>query len=515
MPSPSKSETVIAHQGWLSYLGEGSVPFSRAFRERWFVLWSDGVVESYIKQPLEDITYGVGKPAGRFGLDEQARVAATMSRSRGFAFTIEGLSRTHVLEAATAATRDSWMGALLEAARKARYRGHVNEVEERFTSEKVSADLPDRLLSIVDPRWDRAGFEEWVGRSAPFVRVGYLRQLCSKGLDPGLETAPAEELVRRIPSDAGVTGTQLFAVLSGSLMAKREHAEAELHLLLKVLNSVGRGAGAADGDLIFWDRLCVEPGDIAVRDGLFRMFTHYRVQTIVLPGEPPVFERLETMAYLALVAFCQRIVNASDPYVKAGIKLERLLDLPNTLAGLRCDTYQDYQRVAHMLEAVIRALEPVPTDEDGFRIFCEEARIVWLRAPYAKKLAARGGPCPRQQDLDPSGTIVGRLPKGRKVSVSHGWDSAYHISPSGEKLELLAKALEDLGVDDEEDGIFLDFASLAQKANEDMPALYFQNNDMSGAALPDRTPAELRRFTCVPQPCLCSPTAAPHYPSLR
>ena len=506
----------IVQQGWLSYLGEGSVPFSKAFRQRWFVAWSNGVVEYHIKRPLE-ITFGVGDPAGRFGLDEHARVASALSRSRRFAFTIEALGKTHMMEAASAASRSEWIRALTntEMAREARLRGPMNEiVEVAPAAGTASADLPDRMLSLIDPRWDRSGFDEWVEQSAPFVRVSYLRRLQQEGFDNAQRTAPTGEIIRRFPADAGVTGTQLFAVLSGSLMIDRVDAKAELHLLLKVLESVARGAGAADDDLVFWDRVCVGPGDLAARDGMFRMFTHYRIQTIVLPTEPSVFDRLETMAYLALVAFCQRIVNASDPRVRAGIKLERLLDLPNTLADLRCGSYQEYQRVAHMLEAVIRALEPVATDEEGFRVFCEQARLVWLRAPYAKKLAAKGGPCPRQQDLDPSGTIVGRLPRGRKISVSHGWDSSNHISPSGEKLQLLARALDELGVDDEEDGIFLDFASLAQKANADMPALYYENNGISGQVLADRTPEELQRFVCVRHdhplsPCLRDINASP------
>ena len=482
-------------QGWLSYLGDGSVPFSRAFHERWFMLWSNGVVEYHRSQPLGEIKYGVGEPAGRFALDEYAAVASAMSRFRGFAFTIEALGKIHVLEAATAAIRNAWIGALTDRKLppQARLRGHVDEIEERFV-DAASTNLVDRQLSIVDPRWDRAGFEHWVSKNAPFVRVAYLRRLKSEGFDNTLLTAPTEELIRRIPKDAGITGTQLFAALSGSLMIERSDAQAELQTLLEVLEFVKQ---AADDDLVFWDRVCVKPGDLAARDGLFKMFTHYRIQTIVLLAEPSVFDRLETMAYLALVAFCQRIVNASDPHVQAGIKLERILDLPNTLARLRCDSSQEYQRVAYMLEAVIRALEPVSTDEDGFHVFCKEARLVWLRVPYVRKLAARGGPCPRQQDLDASGTIVGRAPRGRKISVSHGWDSSFHISPSGEKLQLLITALDELGADDEEDGVFLDFGSLAQRANDNMPALYFEHNAISGLAMADRTLEERQRFECV------------------
>ena len=82
-----------------------------------------------------------------------------------------------------------------------------------------------------------------------------------------------------------------------------------------------------------------------------------------------------------------------------------------------------------MLESVITALSPVATDAVGFAVLCREANLVWLRVPYVRELAARGGPCPRHQDLskasdgtsfDASRLIVGTVPKGRMFSVSHG-----------------------------------------------------------------------------------------------
>ena len=493
------SSVHIVFQGWLSYLGEGSVPFSKAYRQRWFILWSNCAIDYYVKQPIGDLKYATSEAVGRFGLNEHARIASTMSRSRGFGFTIEALGETFVMEAASSAERDSWIIALEKQRREARYMPPINGRKEQFTDDGGTADLPDHQLSLLDPRWDRVGFEAWIASSAPFLRVGYLRQLLQSWLlqsdQTDLQVAPATEFVRDIPTHAGVTGINLFAVLSGSLMIERTDSTSELQLIIEVLDSVGRGAGASNDDLIFWDRLCVAHDDCAARDGMFRLFTHFRVQTIVLAGgKPSIFDRLEPSAYLALVAFCQRIVNASDPLVQAGLQLERLMDLPNTLASLQCDSYRDYQRVAHMLEAVIRALTPVATDEEGFQIFCGESNITWLRATYVRELAARGGPCPRRQDLPPDGIIVGRLPRGRKISVSHGWDSAYHISPTGEKLRLLARALDELGVNDPEDGVFLDYTSLPQRGNDNMPSLYSELNSIDGP-LRDRTPEESQQFT--------------------
>ena len=44
------------------------------------------------------------------------------------------------------------------------------------------------------------------------------------------------------------------------------------------------GAASAN-DLVFWDAACVQSATWhEARDGMFRMFTHYRLQTIVLPA---------------------------------------------------------------------------------------------------------------------------------------------------------------------------------------------------------------------------------------
>ena len=98
---------------------------------------------------------------------------------------------------------------------------------------------------------------------------------------------------------------------------------------------------AADDDLVYWDFLCSEAGDEKAADGMYRMYTHYRVQCLVLAGtygaKHTVFERLETMTYLTLATFCQRLVNPSDEEVKKSLQLEKLMDLPNLLKDLYTD----------------------------------------------------------------------------------------------------------------------------------------------------------------------------------
>jgi hypothetical protein len=217
---------------------------------------------------------------------------------------------------------------------------------------------------------------------------------------------------------------------------------------------------------------------------MYRMFTHYRVQTVILTKPPgvhrSVFERLETMAMLALVAFCQRIVNLDNENVKKGLNLDNLMDLPNLLAPLQSD-HKTFLRVASTLEAVIKHLKPVAEDEKGFKILCSEGNIAWVKATYLKELQRAmptdgGRPFPRRQDLDQSKLIKGVPPKRKAIVVSHGWDTAFHISPSGEKLDLLVEALERFDAMTDDDGVFIDFCSLPQAAHASMPSIYFKHN---------------------------------------
>ena len=76
--------------------------------------------------------------------------------------------------------------------------------------------------------------------------------------------------------------------------------------------------------------------------------------------------------------------------------------------------------------------------------FEAEANIAWLPYPYVKELAKKGGPFPRRQCLDQRRLIVGKVPAGRKIVVSHGWDTAFHISPNGTKMALIVEEMQRL-----------------------------------------------------------------------
>ena len=77
------------------------------------------------------------------------------------------------------------------------------------------------------------------------------------------------------------------------------HFSQELAAILSALSK------ASDDDLVFWDHLSCDASDSRARDGLFRMFTFFRVSVVVLPDTlhkgRSLFELMEPMAYLARV----------------------------------------------------------------------------------------------------------------------------------------------------------------------------------------------------------------------
>ena len=287
------------------------------------------------------------------------------------------------------------------------------------------------------------------------MRAGYLRECAAA------TKAPAAELHRSLPANAGVTGVQVFAILSPALLKRHPDPAAELRTLVAILDTQQRGQKlAADDDLVFWDHLCCDVHDSEAAAGMFRMFTHYRVQCIVLAerfgAEESVFERLETMTYLTLSTFCQRLVNAGDAAVHEKLRLDMLMDLPNLLQGLRTDNDGGVRQCASLLDKLLPLLTPVRHDAEGFRVFIEEANIAWIPYPYVKELAKNAGPFPRRQDLVQSRLIIGEVPSGRKVVVSHGWDTAFHISPSGVKMSHILDEMERIGATADDDAVFVD-----------------------------------------------------------
>ena len=345
-----------------------------------------------------------------------------------------------------------------------------------------------KKLGGVDPRWDVDGFGAWLA-GCPCVRVGFLRATKPLGRDQVTE----HEWVTELPHGAGVDGVQLYSVLSAAFGTQRssEMAIFELTKLLQVLE------GADEDDLVWWDCLALSTDDgNAGRAEAFRAFTTYKAQSVVLPriagpDDTSVFACMEPMALLALSCFCQRIYNAADEEVKAGLDLSKFFDLPGLLMSLQRESDGQLAFVAEMLEEVIRALTPVAADETGFRVLCKETQVAFIRTPAIKRWAKAGGPCRRRQEISESDLIIGRLPRGRILSLSHCWDATCNCDPTGEKMRDLAKELVALDAhEDEENGIFIDYCSLPQMAPRNAPL-----HLIGGAPLPERTAKETKRFS--------------------
>ena len=312
-----------------------------------------------------------------------------------------------------------------------------------------ASGLKAKKLGGVDPRWDVDGFCAWLA-GCPCVRVGFLR--AAKPV--GRHQVPEHEWVTKLPPRAGMDGVQLYAILSAAFGTQRspELAVSELATLLQVLE------GADEDDLVWWDCLALSTDDgDAGRAEAFRVFTTYKAQSVVLPniagpGSTSVFAHMEPMALLALSCFCQRIYNASDKEVKAGLDLSKFFDLSGLLMSLQRESDSQLAFVAEMLEEVIRALTPVATDTKGFEVLVDEAQLAFIRAPVIKRWAAEGGPVRRRQEIPEEDTITGRLPKGKIVSLSHCWDATCNCDPTGQKTAELAQALANIGATGEEDG---------------------------------------------------------------
>ena len=204
-----------------------------------------------------------------------------------------------------------------------------------------------------DPRWDVVGFDTWLAGS-PCVRVGFLR--ATKPV--GRHQVPEDTWVRKLPPGAGIDGVQLYAILSAAFGTQRspDLAASELAALLQVLE----GDQVHEDDLVWWDWLALSADDgDAGRAEAFRAFTTYKAQCVVLPtidghGSTSVFACMEPMALLALSCFCQRIYNASDEEVKAGLDLSKFFDLSGLLMSLQreSDSQLTISFVAEMLEKV-------------------------------------------------------------------------------------------------------------------------------------------------------------------
>lgn len=186
-----------------------------------------------------------------------------------------------------------------------------------------------------------------------------------------------------------------------------------------------------------------------------RIHTYYRVRKIVFPtthmAARDFFKQGSSMATLALATLCQRLLNSSDANIQT-----RLIDLRGMLDECEFESSEEKAACLSMLKISVSRMLPVATDRHGFRTVVREAKVAFLRPGYIRQLASRHGPFPRRQDLKPEGLHDGTLPPGRIFSLSHGWGSEMHPSPSGKTLQRLVEKLDLLNAHDEDDGVFFE-----------------------------------------------------------
>ena len=172
----------------------------------------------------------------------------------------------------------------------------------------------------------------------------------------------------------------------------------------------------------------------------------------------------------------------------------------------------DRELVLRLRRDAFDKMLPAREDAVGFQTVCQQSGFRWIRVWFVHKLASRGGPAPRCQDL-PYGTYVeGRVPEGvRHYVVSHGWAAHLHFDPSGSKMRELAAVLSRLSAA-QDDVVFVDYMSLTQ-AGGWVPKVYLEFNpgarrhvDLEGmktmpppgygdmVLLSGRTEAQERRF---------------------
>ena len=391
----------------------------------------------------------------------------------------------------------------------------------------------------IDPRWDDDGFNAWADEAQiQFVLVEYLRELYrAGGVLPAAQWIPPHAY----HSGAPPSGADIYNVLH--LWVTTWHPDPwgdHLADLVELLKDAEHSdlvmidfcccprehyTAAGDGSHTTWEysivdgeidrpctdsRLRVTTGrygnprwtDLTIEQERRRkafeegidwawQVTYSGLCTVVLHKQPErtplecrkkIHESVWLTAELMLAAYCQRIVNSSDPAVKEHFSPAMLTDPVQRLRKGYQSGLLRVQRESDLEGIIIPGLTksmalmvPVKEDHSGFTAFCSSSRVAWIKVGYIRRFVSvlqqttsRVVLFPRRQEL-PRGTFYeGAPPKGpRRFVVSHGWACEHHPTPSAERIQRLARALDTADANDE-DSVFLDYASLFQRGR---PAL--------------------------------------------
>ena len=381
-----------------------------------------------------------------------------------------------------------------------------------------------------DPRWDDAGFNEWADEAQlQFILLGYLRTLHKEE-----KILPAAQWIPRHAYHAGAppSGVEIYNVIH--LWGTKEHPDPQGDHLADLVEHL---KDAHDSDLVLmefcarpqrhytaagdgsrtefnsngpctdsrlrqttesdgrpcWTDLTVEQErrSRAFEEGSSRTFwsvTYSGLRTVVLHRKPErslpaehsgraIHESVWVTAELMLAAFCQRIVNASDPAVKEHFSASALMNPVQRLregyqsGKLRITIDSDLEGI--IIPGLTRSLArmvPVRKDDSGFRAFCIQSRIGWIKVGFIRRFVSAHQRraqdevllFPRRQELPRGSFYEGMPPENRRrFAVSHGWACENHPTPSSKRIHRLAQALKTAHADDD-DAVFLDYASLFQ-----------------------------------------------------
>jgi len=381
-----------------------------------------------------------------------------------------------------------------------------------------------------DPRWDDAGFNEWADEAQlQFILLGYLRTLRKEE-----KILPAAQWIPRHAYHAGAppSGVEIYNVIH--VKGTKEHPDpwgdhladlvehlkdaddSDLVLMTFCARPQRHYTAAGDGSHTefnsngpctdsrlrqttesdgrpCWTDLTVEQERRlrAFEDGLKRTswnVTYSGLRTVVLHRKPErplpaehrgraIHESVWVTAELMLAAFCQRIVNSSDPEVKEHFSASALMNPVQRLregyqsGKLRITIDSDLEGI--IIPGLTRSLArmvPVRKDDSGFRAFCIQSRIGWIKVGFIRRFVSAHQRraqdevllFPRRQELPRGSFYEGMPPENRRrFAVSHGWACENHPTPSSERIHRLALALKTAHADDD-DAVFLDYASLFQ-----------------------------------------------------
>lgn len=375
---------------------------------------------------------------------------------------------------------------------------------------------------LLDPRWDVDGFHKWCAEAEiAWIRVKFLRKLVHhKQPLPCRQEMPDEAVHVGIPP----ADVQLYGV--NFAWQSSLHADPDLLCSTKLVEVLDR-EGALDNDLVFHAFGSIYQTEYPIREvekvtqeekylnhlgikEVHRIYLYFKVRAVVVIVDCHLkrldfWERMWPVLEFCLSAYAQRIVNQTEPTIRAHMRPEYLMNFSNASLSLFVMNGADRKWVVDKRAEYGIQMKKAAFDDVGFQKSCQYAGFRWILVAFIADLAERGGPPPRCQDLPPGSYIDGAVPKSvQPFVVSYSWSSHKHPCPSGRKIRELWQWLQVLKAK-MDDVVFLDWMSLWQ-GEVQLPRVYadmnkfatFTSKGSNFVELPDRSIEQVKQFmTCL------------------